>query len=194
MNLADVFTVVLSVAGLLTVLVGWWLAVAGLFPRLVESCADKLGTAPLRCFAIGVAWAVPLIFGLVGLGKFSTSPVAKFLSVALVMVTVLLALAGTAGLALRIGRGMAAATDGDEKAALARIAQARQVYIDARNNARKARTEGDAAAAQALLSDQVRPAVSAYLSAQQAYLAMQQAKESGRVDWSAVDNDEVHSR
>jgi hypothetical protein len=34
--------------------------------------------------------------------------------VALVMVTVLLALAGTAGLALRIGRGMAAATDGDE--------------------------------------------------------------------------------
>jgi nitrogen fixation/metabolism regulation signal transduction histidine kinase len=68
----------------------------------------------------------------------------------------------------------AAATDGEEKAALARIAQARQVYIDARNNARKARTEGDAAAAQALLSDQVRPAVSAYLSAQQAYLAMQQ--------------------
>jgi methyl-accepting chemotaxis protein len=69
----------------------------------------------------------------------------------------------------------AAATDADEKAALVRIAQARKVYIDARNNARKAKTEGDAAAAQALLSDQVRPAVSAYLSAQQAYVAMQQA-------------------
>ena len=27
-----------------------------------------------------------------------------------------------------------------------------------------------------------------------AYLAMQQAKEAGRMDWSAVDNDEVHSR
>ena len=114
MNLADVFTVVLSVAGLLTVFVGWWLAVAGLFPRLVESCADKLGTAPLKCFAVGLAWAVPLIFGLAGLGKISTNPIAKFLSVMLVIVGVLLALAGTAGLALRIGRGMATATDVDE--------------------------------------------------------------------------------
>ena len=116
MNLADVFTVVLSVAGLLTVFVGWWLAVAGLFPRLVEGCADKLGTVPLKCFAVGLACAVPLILGLAGLGKVSTNPVAKFLSVALVMVTVLLALAGTAGLALRIGRGMATAADGDEAA------------------------------------------------------------------------------
>ena len=114
MNLADVFTVVLSVAGLLTVFVGWWLAVAGLFPRLVEGCADKLGTMPLKCFAVGLACAVPLILGLAGLGKISTNPVAKFLSVALVMVTVLLALAGTAGLALRIGRGMGTAADGDE--------------------------------------------------------------------------------
>ena len=69
----------------------------------------------------------------------------------------------------------AAATDDEEKAALARIAQARKVYIDARNDARNAKTAGDAAAAQALLNDQVRPAVSAYLSAQQAYVAMQQA-------------------
>jgi hypothetical protein len=69
----------------------------------------------------------------------------------------------------------AAATDDEEKAALARIAQARKVYIDARNDARNAKTAGDAAAAQALLNDQVRPPVSAYLSAQQAYVAMQQA-------------------
>ena len=114
MNLADVFTVVLSVGGLLTVFVGWWLAVAGLFPRLVERCADQLGTGPWRCFGVGVACAVPLIFTLIGFGKVSTNPAAKLLSGALVILVLLLALAGTAGLALRIGRGMATAADGDE--------------------------------------------------------------------------------
>ena len=114
MNLADVFTVVLSVAGVLTVFVGWWLAITGLFPRLVEGCADRLGTAPLKCFLAGLAGAVPLILGVVVLGKISTNPAAKLLSVALVIVLLLLALAGTAGLALRIGRGLPAASDRGE--------------------------------------------------------------------------------
>lgn len=114
MNLADVFTVVLSVAGVLTVFVGWWLAIMGLFPRLVERCADRLGTAPLKCFLAGLGGAVPLILGVVVLGKISTNPAAKLLSVALVIVLLLLALAGTAGLALRIGRGLPAASDSGE--------------------------------------------------------------------------------
>ena len=115
MNLADVFTVVLSVAGVLTVFVGWWLAMTGLFPRLVEGCADKLGRSPGKCVAVGLAGAVPLIFGLVVLGKISTNPAAKLLSVVLVIGALLLALAGTAGLALRIGRGLPAASDGGER-------------------------------------------------------------------------------
>jgi len=114
MNLADVFTVVLSVAGLLTVFVGWWLAVVGLFPRLVERCAHGFGTAPLKCFAVGLACAVPLVFGLALVTKFSTNPAAKLLSIALMILVLLLALAGTAGLALQIGRGMATVADGDE--------------------------------------------------------------------------------
>jgi hypothetical protein len=111
MNLADVFTVVLSVAGLLIVFVAWWLAVAGLFPRMVQGCADKFGTAPLKCFIVGLVCAVPLVFGLIVLGKVSANPAAKLLSVVLVIVVLLLALAGTAGLALRIGQGMATAAD-----------------------------------------------------------------------------------
>ncbi len=114
MNLADVFTVVLSIAGLLTVFVGWWLAVAGLFPRLVEGCADKLGTSGLKCFAVGVACTVPMVTGLVILWRTTANPGFRLLSVALIIMGVLLALAGTAGLALRIGRGMATAADGDE--------------------------------------------------------------------------------
>lgn len=114
MNLADVFTVVLVVLALLTVFVGWWLAMVGLFPHMVAGCAEKLGLAPGKCLAVGLAVAVPVIVGVAVLGKISTNPVVKLLNVALVIGLVLCALAGTAGLALRIGRGLSAATDGDE--------------------------------------------------------------------------------
>ena len=90
----------------------------------------------------------------------------------------------------------AAARGPDERAALDRIAEARKVYIAARDSARKARADGDAAAAQALLADKVKPAVTAYLAGQQAYVVLQQAHgnavraESGeqrmRTLWTAV--------
>lgn len=114
MNLADVFTVVLVVLGLLAVFVGWWLAVAGLFPRVAEGCADKLGEAPFKCWLVGLLCAVPLIMGGGALGNISTSPLGKLLGVVLIIVTILLALAGTAGLALRIGRGLPVGRDAAE--------------------------------------------------------------------------------
>ena len=43
MNLADVFTVVLVILGLLAVFVAVWLVTAGLFPALAERCADRFG-------------------------------------------------------------------------------------------------------------------------------------------------------
>jgi len=114
MNLADVFTVVLVVVGLLTVFVGWWLAVAGLFPQVVERCADGLGAKPLKCFVVGLGCAVPLLALVALLGKVSTNPAGKLFSVSLVIGLILAALAGTAGLALRIGRGLPASADGEE--------------------------------------------------------------------------------
>ena len=114
MNLADVFTVVLVVLGLLTVFVGWWLAMVGLFPRLVEGCAEALGASPGKCWVIGVVCAVPLIVGGSLLGKVASSAPGKLLSAAIIVATILAALAGTAGLALRIGRGMSAAGEGGE--------------------------------------------------------------------------------
>ncbi len=114
MNLADVFTVVLVILGLLMVFVGLWLAMAGLFPRTVDRCAEKLGTAPLRCFLVGLVCAVPLLAGGIAMGKIATNAPGKLLSVAMVILTILAALAGTAGLALRIGRGLPAARDAHE--------------------------------------------------------------------------------
>ena len=70
----------------------------------------------------------------------------------------------------------AAAVDDDERSALAAIANARQVYIAARDDARKTKAGGDAAAAKALLTDKVQPAITAYAARQQAYVVLQQAR------------------
>src|SRR5262245_59483164 len=114
MNLADVFTVVLVIVGLLAVFVGWWLAMAGLFPRVIDRGADRVGAAPFKCFFAGLVCVVPLIVAASLIGKVSTNAPGKLLSVALVLATILAALAGTAGLALRIGRGLAVARDEGE--------------------------------------------------------------------------------
>jgi methyl-accepting chemotaxis protein len=61
----------------------------------------------------------------------------------------------------------------DEKALLAQVATARKVYLAARDEARKLRTDGNAEGAQALLKDKVRPAVAAYGGLQQQFVKLQ---------------------
>ena len=70
----------------------------------------------------------------------------------------------------------AAAVDDEERNALAAIASARTAYIEARDDARKAKAAGDAAAAKTLLANQVQPAVTTYSANQQAYVVLQQAR------------------
>ena len=69
----------------------------------------------------------------------------------------------------------AAAVNDEERSALAAIASARQAYIAARDDARKVKAGGDAAAAKAMLTDKVQPAITAYAASQQAYVVLQQA-------------------
>jgi hypothetical protein len=114
MNLADVFTVVFVILGLLTIFNGFWLMVAGLFPRQVERCADRLGAAPIKCAALGMACMVPLFVGGVAIGKIGQSAPAKLASFFVSVGTILIALFGVAGLALRIGQGLASPRDEHE--------------------------------------------------------------------------------
>ena len=114
MNLADVFTVVFVILGFLIVFVGFWLMAAGLFPRRVERCADEIGAAPVKCALVGLVCVVPLfILGIV-IGKAAQSGPAKFASFLYMVSLILLALFGTAGLALRIGQGLPSARDQQE--------------------------------------------------------------------------------
>ena len=111
MNLADVFTVVLVILGLLTVFVGVWLAAAGLFPYTVGRCAERLGTSPVKCALVGVACFVPLLAVGIIIGNVAPNAAVKLLSFVIIVSTILSALIGTAGLALRIGQGLRSARD-----------------------------------------------------------------------------------
>jgi hypothetical protein len=111
MNLADVFTVVLVILGLLTLFVGVWLASAGLFPRAIGRCAERLGISPLKCAAVGIAAAVPLLAVGIMVGNAAPNAAIKVLSFVIIASTILAALIGTAGLALRIGQGLRSAQD-----------------------------------------------------------------------------------
>lgn len=114
MNLADVFTVVLVILGLLTCFVGLWLMASGLFPQTIERCADRIGAMPFRCAATGVGCLVPWIAVGVMVGRALPNAPGKLLSAALIVGAILTALFGTAGLALRLGQGMPSVHDASE--------------------------------------------------------------------------------
>ena len=111
MNLADVSTVVLIILGLLILFVAVWLAAAGLFPVAVGRCAERLGTSPVKSFFVGVAGVVPLLVAGTAIGNVAPNAAVKVLSFVIIVSTILTALIGTAGLALRIGQGLRSARD-----------------------------------------------------------------------------------
>jgi hypothetical protein len=111
MNLADVFTVVFIILGVLIVFVGFWLMAAGLFPSRIERCAVEIGTTPLKCAFAGLAGMVPLFTLGIAIGKAGQSAPAKLSSFLIIVSSLLLALFGTAGLALRIGQGLPSGRD-----------------------------------------------------------------------------------
>lgn len=114
MNLADVFTVVLVIAGVLGYFLAVWVLVRGLWPARVARCADALGAAPWACLGTGLLWLVPGIGAGVLLGRLVPGPGGRLLAAVVLLSVVLLALAGAAGLALRVGRGLAAERDAAE--------------------------------------------------------------------------------
>nr|WP_316641221.1 methyl-accepting chemotaxis protein [uncultured Roseateles sp.] len=70
----------------------------------------------------------------------------------------------------------ALAQEDDEKAAMARVADARKTYIAIRGDATKLKAGGNAEGANAALKDKMLPAVADYLARQQDFVKLQQAK------------------
>lgn len=111
MIMADVLTWFLLILGSLLVLGANWIGAFALFPGLVERSAQRYGRRPVAATLLGLVVGVPLF--VVGLGTIKAlgHPLVGVLITGALMVPLLLALAGSAGLALRIGAGMPAPLD-----------------------------------------------------------------------------------
>src|SRR4051794_29696590 len=113
MNLADVFIVLFVILGFVIVFIAYWLMAAGLFPKYVERSAERFGKSPVKATLLGGIIGVPLVaFGL-GMSK-APHPALKILGLSIAILPMLIALFGSAGLALRIGQGLPSARDASE--------------------------------------------------------------------------------
>jgi len=112
MILTDLLQYLILVIGSWLVLNAYWLATVALAPRLVERCAARYGGHPLRATLVGLAVALPLAVIGIALAKQGggLAPVV----ITLWLLAGLAALIGSAGLAQRIGAGLASPLDGSQ--------------------------------------------------------------------------------
>jgi hypothetical protein len=110
MIMADVLTWFLIVSGLYLVLLCYWLASTALFPRVVAACSERYGR-PVLATLLGLAILVPvLVLGLTAVKAVSNPGPSGLLKV-LLMVLLLPAFLGSAGLAERVGAGLPSPLD-----------------------------------------------------------------------------------
>src|SRR5690349_21061683 len=109
MIMADILKIVFIILGILLVYVSYWLLSEALFPRIVESASRQYGR-PMRVTLLGLGVIIlPVVIG-IALSKIP-NPFFKFMGLTLIVVPGLLGLAGSAGLTLRIGRGLPSPMD-----------------------------------------------------------------------------------
>jgi hypothetical protein len=111
MIMADVLAWFLIISGAYLIVVAYWLSAVALFPATVERCRDLYGQRSILSTVIGVLSLLP-VAALSALASKIPHPLVHGAVIALAMLPILLALAGSAGLALRIGSGLAAPADG----------------------------------------------------------------------------------
>lgn len=111
MTLSDVMTWFLCILGALMVLVAHWLGAWALFPAWVEGSRERYARRPVAATLLGLAVLVPLFIVAANIGQASSSQAVQVSFIVLGEVLFLLAMLGSAGLALRIGSGLASDLD-----------------------------------------------------------------------------------
>ncbi|PAW87425.1 MAG: hypothetical protein B9S33_06395 [Pedosphaera sp. Tous-C6FEB] len=108
--MADILKIFLSILGGLLVFIAFWLAAEALFPALVERARDQY-RRPWKLTFAGLAMAAPFIGLALLLFKKGNNPLLNIAGFIFLAVVLFGGLAGSAGLAKRIGVGLPSPVD-----------------------------------------------------------------------------------
>ena len=97
-------------AALFLILLGHWVAAAGMWPRATRAFTDVYEQRPIRALLIGIFTYGPLIVLLLTSGNVP-NPLYKIIALVGGFGAILFGFIGTSGLALRIGRNLSPSTD-----------------------------------------------------------------------------------
>ena len=100
-----VLTIVALHGAAFLILLGHWLVAAGLFPQATRAFQEQYEFRPIRAVLLGVFTYGPLLLLLLNSAKIPNGAI-RAVAVIAGLLAVLIALAGTAGLALRIGQNL----------------------------------------------------------------------------------------
>ncbi len=92
------------------ILLGHWVAAAGLFPQSTRAFAEQYGQRPLRAILLGVFTYGPIFLLLLQSAKIPNAAIRVVIVIA-GFAALLIAFIGSAGLALHIGRNLCAEAD-----------------------------------------------------------------------------------
>jgi hypothetical protein len=94
-------------AALFLILLGHWVALGGMFPKATAAFVRQYDERPIRALLLGIVTYGPIFVLLLNTAKLpGTLP--RIAMIAVGVFSLLIAFAGTAGLALRIGRNLSA--------------------------------------------------------------------------------------
>jgi Ca2+/Na+ antiporter len=111
MTLADVLVWFLLVAGTFLALLGAWLAAHALWPAAVERCSGQY-SRPVRATLVGLVTSLPIFaIGAAAADRGKQVPALGVVGVALLLLLLVSAVFGLAGLARRIGAGLPSPLD-----------------------------------------------------------------------------------
>jgi hypothetical protein len=102
-----VLTIVALHAAAFLILLAHWLVAIGLFPEATRAFQEQYTRRPVKGVLVGVFTYGPLFLLLLNSGKIANGPIRALVVIA-GFVALLIALAGTAGLALRVGKNLTA--------------------------------------------------------------------------------------
>ncbi len=110
MIMADVLKIFLLIVGTLIVFIAYWLAAEALFPDWVNR-AHRNYDRPFRLTGLGLVLVIPLLLVGMLVLRNQSNPLFKLAGFSLITFPVVVGLLGSAGLAQRIGQGLASPLD-----------------------------------------------------------------------------------